>query len=671
MTNRKITQYPPTILKSYASKSKEHFVKQAILNKNYDDLAYLIKVFNQDWQESEKKIVKLEASLKNATAQHEKDQYVAKFTNNTVAAANNQSELGKLFDALSSNLQAVNNSLSSLNQSTKISSEIISLIQKKNYLQFDANDINIYALDTAFDTFDVKAVKIIIEQSGKAIYSNSYSLSRLFAELFDNELHNLVAIENIAQKKTQILKIMLDDMPKSSVNAEILTMLSHVLPKQEFENFYKSKAIDLKDAAYKDLDLKHFQLEEQGPLGKIGAKNLNVTDMILTKTYSEDLSLEQISSIYQKLYNLHPIAKEMLGYMAHLIKEHNDVKIIFGKDLVSSYAKMPNIIRVDSNFINETIMNIESVTIHEIGHFVYSQLFGADHTPFNLSPIKNILNKLFNIYLEFEKNPYHNLYNQVSAAKETIDELLSGPKEFSEMVSVYKKAALQPLYKAAELLKLNISELAQYNDTIASTRYFKDHSNIDVFLLNSALSLNLREDLNTTSTSTIRVFDSIFDNLLQTYLEEEISCHSPYSHSHYLSRDEITIWNIEQFFPALVRDLELSPKQIHFLERIADYVNRDEQILDNGMNQFNCKSSGLHINEQYAELIVRSMELKAAGIDEAASFQELDNFHMQYVSPSIKQEIYQSYQEKFAFLGELMQSNGLAMPDMCLIDAIS
>ena len=92
-------------------------------------------------------------------------------------------------------------------------------------------------------------------------------------------------------------------MPKEFINTEVLQTLFTILSKQDFENLYKSKAIDIKSEAFKDLALKHYELQDNKfALKAIG--NNPIIKLLISHSYSENLSSEEIAEIYQKLYNL-------------------------------------------------------------------------------------------------------------------------------------------------------------------------------------------------------------------------------------------------------------------------------------------------------------------------------------------------------------------------------
>ncbi len=210
-------------------------------------------------------------------------------------------------------------------------------------------------------------------------------------------------------------------------------------------------------------------------------------------------------------------------------------------------------------------------------------------------------------------------------------------------IKTYEQAARKPIDTAAELLHFNIDEYAKYNYTQQYTEYFKDNSYIDLFYLNGAIKLDIETKFNSSN-----IPDYIYNPLVKIYLEER----SPYN-IELSSKEEIINWNLEQFLPKIIYDFNLSPYEIHFLERIGDYVNRGDHILD---KTYNYRVSS-KVSEKYVELIVRSMELKASNIEIDNCFKELDNFHSMFVSPYINKEIHDAYAQKYALYLELTNNN--------------
>lgn len=605
LESRNITNYPAHILKSYSKNSQTYFAEQAIINKDYSSLRYLMKVIN-----SERNEIK---SLREG-----KQEILANSTNTT---------------------------------ENNITLSIISELDKSYYHSAEETYFVAYlALQYAIEKLDPKAVEIILEHSKDIIFANS-GLDNYLGNLLNIFDQKLLGIEDIEVRQDKIIRLILKAIPKEDVTISNLHALSERLSKQDFESFCQSKDINIDDEKYNSLNLNHYRIEDNGPISK--SANKDIISLLLSRTYAEGLSLDEIKSIYQKIYDLHPIAKEMLTYTAYLISENDDLKIIFGKGVVSSYSSLVNKILINTDFLKETFFNIESVAIHEIGHYVYGKLFNFNNTPFNIEGLKKIIKELYSKFKEYDDDPYNQglLPFEVFKNMDTI-KIVDEFKKIKEMIEVYEIAARKPIDKAAELLHFNTSEYEKYNHTIQYTEYFKDHSYIDLFFVNQALGISVENKFNISN-----IPNNIFDNLLRVYLEEEVSCKPENPFAKDLSRNEISTWVMEQFFPQMVESLGFSAKQIHFLSRMGDYVNRGEHLLKE--DQVISVSYQKTAKEKYVELIVRSMELRVANVEEASSFDSLDQFHISFASPLIRMVMEESYKQKMLFFQEIGNSLGL------------
>ena len=190
------------------------------------------------------------------------------------------------------------------------------------------------------------------------------------------------------ENMSKIFKLILECLNKDDITLKILQNFTLFITKEEFEVFIHTKKIDLTQDKFNELDISSYKLE---PFKAILFKNHSISDYILTKTapggilglllsrtYSDELSIEEISNIYHKLYDLSPISKEIITYTAALISKNNSIKIRFDKDIGTHYNPLQNLININTDFMKESIFNIESVVIHEMGHYIYEQLFKTD-----------------------------------------------------------------------------------------------------------------------------------------------------------------------------------------------------------------------------------------------------------------------------------------------------
>lgn len=504
-------------------------------------------------------------------------------------------------------------------------------------------------LNEAVERLDVKAVKLIVEAKSKGSYyqiGSSISdnmIRELFAEKLIQEFDESIANE----KRIEILRILLNAKDKDKISLLDLQKLADVVPQQEFEEFCKAKELDLSVAKFKNLELSVYKFAQLDPVLSLENNEKTILNLLLSRTFSDKLTLDELKKVYTKLYELSSISKEMLTYTAALISQGNSIKILFAQGTSSFYSKEQNIIKIDNMFIGENIFNTESVLIHEIGHFVYHQIFKMDATPFNFLLLKNIIQDFYQEHKETLEDPFmKKTFNYelkqdktlVSSLVNSLEEQIIGP------ILSYEAKARIPVDKAAELLLVESGEYAKYMFTQEYTEYFKTHSYIDLFYLNSLAGF--QTDKKTSCNTTMP--DHVFDNILKIYLAQQDACpNDPFSTESYLNnnpfaieptREGIVKWAEEEFLATLVKELNLSPTQIHFLDRIADYINRGDHLLDNKYIYNYHYHEEIDVdNEKYAELIVRCSEFKAAGLEKDLSdtCQGLDSYHIEHVSPSI------------------------------------
>ena len=185
----------------------------------------------------------------------------------------------------------------------------------------------------------------------------------------------------------------------------------------------------------------------------------------------------------------------------------------------------------------------------------------------------------------------------------------------------YENAAKGPLMHAAKLLR--VGSTIEGNSTMDWARHIKFNSWIDLFHIKSQ-STTFREEI--IGNGTISVSESTYHNLLGMHQENE-------DFPKFLNRSEIVEWASNDFYPIALQQLNLSKDQIHFLERMADFINRAEFFPSiGGFCRSRSNSDNLDI-----ELIVRSLELRAAinDTDVLESFSSLDQYHHKYASPLV------------------------------------
>ena len=484
-------------------------------------------------------------------------------------------------------------------------------------------------LNEALDNLDVEAIKIIVEVASEFEYqkNGSYIHEYMIEDLFDENIITKYSFNKTEafDKKIEILKILLNAKDKDQISLMDLQKLADNISQQEFEDFCKLKELDLTIKKFKDLELSQYKFSGLESVLNLEIEETTILSLLLSRTFSDKLTLPELKTIYTKLYQLSDISKEMLTYTAALISQGNTIKILFGEGTSSYYNKYLNIINIDNMFIGESIFNTESVVIHEIGHFVYEQIFKMKATPFNLSLIKSLVEDIYQENKEAIEDPF---MGPTLAFKYTEnEEIINLFKRAIEPVMSYESVARAPVDKAAELLLVDAQEYAKYRFTPEYTEYFKTHSYIDLFYLNTLSGLK-------TDKISSEIPDHIFNNILKIYLSAQDNC--PYkTFLEEITREEIIKWAEKEFLAELVQELELSPMQVHFLDRIADYINRGDHLLS---ESYHYQNKGINIDdEKYIELIVRCSEFKASGLEKELTdtCQGLDSFHISHVSPNI------------------------------------
>lgn len=489
----------------------------------------------------------------------------------------------------------------------------------------------------ALEHLDVKATQIIVDAMKKSDYESIkdgeyIKLSYLLRGKSTQE--KILGRDEANAIKSQIIKILLEAKATKNISNVDLNILSSTISKLEFDDFCARKELDLTKEEFKSLDLSKYKYEAASPVLTMDAsKPHSLVDLLLSRTYTVDFTTEQLKDIYVKLYNLDPMAKQMMTYMSTLIAKNNTIKLIFEKEAMSSYSPLDNVIKIDYNFQLQKVFNIESVLMHEIGHAVYDHLLDNEAQPFSMEAVKGIIPK-YKAYLNDRFSSDNDIFSSTVQHKITTEEV--AVKNYLARLHNYEKVAKLPIAKAAELLQTNAEGLEKYYYSQEYTEHFKFHSYIDLFFLNAINGLK-HED------SDKILPDSTFNNILDIYLAEHQAntCQVKKSYTGFeeitATKEEIVKWAAEEYLPKLVKELALSPTQIHFLERIADYVARGSNWLDDNHN-----NSFDNSKEKYVELIVRALELELVpGMepDIIESLQGLKTWHHANVFPEMHEAI--------------------------------
>ncbi|MBA8666692.1 hypothetical protein H1Q59_02145 [Holosporaceae bacterium 'Namur'] len=507
--------------------------------------------------------------------------------------------------------------------------------QGLEYILKNSDDFNLF-IYSAIAALDVKAVEMICNFDAAKKDIHDWHLEKVLSFSIEHEESFKFSYEKIKQDKSEILKLLIKAKP--TLNIQDLQILSYVANKKEFEEICKLREIDPSNfKGYETLDFAHYHFDDKVPLLKLSGNEYcaDLIELILSRTYSEEIPQVKLKEIYNNLFELDPISKEMLSYLAMQIAKGDSIKIIFENGAIPFYSLAQNIIKIDTKFLNNPIFTIDSVIIHEIGHYYYDHLFKNEALPFDRAQLENIYQYKEKIFKEKSNDIFYILDNIIE---------YTPLFEFYQRIKDYENKAKKPIYKAAEILKVDARFMEKYVLSEDYLEYFKQNSIIDLFLINSLF--NYKFEHNAPLDEVLP--DSLVKSLLDIYFEysapKDQCIYSNNFFAEELNIKEMEKWAMENFLPHMVNELGLSSTQIHFLERIADYINRkpfqySEYSQDNDF-------------EKYVELIVRYSELKAAGIEQDLidSFSGLVEFHNKYATPKAEAELseYHLYCENFS-----------------------
>lgn len=260
------------------------------------------------------------------------------------------------------------------------------VLSKDDYVSFD-KIINVledpYVLfDRVVNKLDITAIELLIKK-GKATPEGVKRLQDIcnFKKILDGDNdddnnHEEMSSKEYNNKLSIIIKLLLEFQEKDNITVQVLELLTFFLNKKEFNQFIKEKEINLSDQKFSSFKTVVYSLQETLPVlfqkssydnyvFKRSIPEVNILDILLSRSYSTDLGFEEISKIYRNLYSLSPLSKEILHYTAALISKGNNIKILFGEDIDSHYNSFSNHIQIGSEFLKKEIFNIESLLIHE------------------------------------------------------------------------------------------------------------------------------------------------------------------------------------------------------------------------------------------------------------------------------------------------------------------
>ena len=432
--------------------------------------------------------------------------------------------------------------------------------------------------------------------------------------LFQSANYNYSSQENNA-RRIEIIKLLITGKP--GITTSDLEMLSSFVDKNEFYDFCQANNIDLLSPEFSELDLRIYELDSIAPVFKLpeGIKCHDTVDLILSRTYSNEMEVDSIREVYTHLLNADNIAHEMISHLGMKIAQGDSIKIIIKQDAPGPlYSNALNIIVMPP--INDEFINTAATFIHELGHYFYDQVFKNNAIPIGRSEMKY----LEQFFSETKPGENHSFKLQHTTLTDNI------PQSVSNLWSQYTDAARGPVYKAAELIGFDMKQMNEINTSYDYYKYFGEHSIISLFGYN-ALSQFTDNDSFELQDLDLKILVPLY---LEYYSASQAQCIVlPFGKE--VTTQQLVKWTLETFFPKIIEDFDLDSNQIHFLSRISDCINR-------GMNA--------DYFAHYAELIVRYNELKAAGLEKDLldSFHGLIKFHQDHASPLAQEELSSYYE---------------------------
>jgi hypothetical protein len=474
------------------------------------------------------------------------------------------------------------------------------------YADWDCGSIS----EEAISRLDIEAVKIVSRCKGFKVQS---ILDDLFGEF--KSLHAfLLGDEEAKKRRIEIFKFLMES--NSYIQKEELELLAASVTKEEFEAFCNRKGIDLSDEEYQDINIPQYKLIDETPVSviKVGT-NPTIVDVILSKTYSKEIGQEKLRRLYENLLKLDQISKDMLSYLALQIIKGDSIKIQFSGEVVSAYAPIRNIISINSHVLEKEEELAASMIINEmVGYYVYGHLSKS-----NTSLISKLLRDQLHKSMkegasEFIDDGFSELTHILVLFNNTTT--IAELKSTVALLERYEAAVNKPIYEAAKLLKFDTTAMAKYKISSETANYFRHRSIIDIFY----------------TPAVVYSYDELRTDVLKCLLNIYFTfAHQVQPISGEISQDSLQEWARTVFRPKVVEELQLTPKQILFLESIAAYINY--------------KDKGNDSNNEYEDHIIRLMndyvKLKAVGLDQEIldSFNDLVVLHQEQAAPLIKQEL--------------------------------
>ena len=180
---------------------------------------------------------------------------------------------------------------------------------------------------------------------------------------------------------------------------------------------------------------------------------------LLSRTYSKELSIDNVKRIYQDIYASSKIGEVIIRYINQNIIRGDDIVINFtDKEKFSNFDPSGNKVTIS---LLQPFITIEAITVHEIGHYVIQSVFNSLIPGDICKYFNNEESKLEYVgdwkYIKSKDNGHY-----LGRYKE---QLCFNPR-ISMFIKAYSDATKVILFKAVDILKLGmIAE--DYKDYIA------------------------------------------------------------------------------------------------------------------------------------------------------------------------------------------------------------
>jgi hypothetical protein len=502
-------------------------------------------------------------------------------------------------------------------------------------ISFQDQSYTTYA-DECIDRVDLKAVEIATKYLSEE--EKSEFLTRIYKRSASYHLDiggKIILYDELKEFHKNACKLIVTSM--KTFKASDLQIISSFFTKAEFEELITKNNIDLNDEAYKGLELEHYKLEEKSPLSaEISANNSIVIEALLTRTYSETLSQDEVRKIYHNLVATNDsIITKVMQYCATTILDgSSNIRIIFEPGVTSSFVLSKNIIKVNTD--NHSEFNILGlIFIHELSHYFFNQIYKSGALPFNIGELRELT------------------FNNVSTQDSNEEIITSILKPFAQLFSLkaiksfldHKRAELSFVNKAGELLGCATNQFLEIenvmsnkggNDPIVEFAKFECP---EIILMPGITGTIFSETnsliANATRTSSIGISLDNFISCTQLYNKHSHS----YPRSYFEAANPVCpnltfeemITQIEaKFLPAIISQRGLDSHDLYFISRVADWANRGNSIYHSTYNNFDSQ-------QRQVELMVRLPEMVAAGLKPSlvSALQPMVDFWNTYVMPDI------------------------------------